>query len=333
MAADSEEFICIWLQSKVEDFAAEEELAIANLQQRLLPIEVFHHVTTCYNYILSLPNELIFLRLGHEWSYLVELLRGIDQIKCIYLSERSEHGSDWRVRGVFLSVDELYSQWSKDILLFENDLTHLTSCEDRVSRLETSTRSFGEEAKNITWFQTVLKFLIEMPPPTQDAYKVSLNEARHFYRSNSTMIGKIDDFERNYKPDEALCWYTQGSFVYQTINKALRTQNIVIIFKFRSLFRDIYYQLKKLQDQQEPLLGEKKLYRGQRMASSELKQLQENVRGLVSLNTFTSTSIDRDIAMVFLNPQGHDNHFRSVLFEYIIDSSISLSDLPPFADI
>ncbi|CAF5058759.1 unnamed protein product, partial [Rotaria sp. Silwood1] len=48
-----------------------------------------------------------------------------------------------------------------------------------------------------------------MPPPTQDAYKVSLNEARHFYRSNSTMIGKIDDFERNYKPDEALCWYTQ----------------------------------------------------------------------------------------------------------------------------
>jgi hypothetical protein len=254
MDENGEGFVTIWLQSEAQHFAADEKLAIENLQQHFLSIKVFDDVHACVDYILSLFDELIFLRLGYGWSFLVPLLNGINQIKCIYLSERSEYGSDPKVRGVFTSIDELYVQWSKDIRLFENDLTHLTCCENRASRLETSTRDFGKEAKRILWSPTLLKLLIAMPPPNQDFYEHALNEVRRLYHHNPAIIKQIDEFQREYKPDDAVHWYTRDSFVYRMINKALRTQNIIIIFKFRSLISDIYYQLKKLQDEQGPPL-------------------------------------------------------------------------------
>ena len=76
-----------------------------------------------------------------------------------------------------------------------------------------------------------------------------------------------------------------------------------------------------------------KLYRGQRIAPDELEQLQKNVGGLVSLNTFTSTSKDPDVAKAFSGYDAHDKLFKSVIFVYVMDGSIKLSDVPPFADI
>lgn len=75
------------------------------------------------------------------------------------------------------------------------------------------------------------------------------------------------------------------------------------------------------------------MYRGQFIAPSELNRLKENVGGLVLFNTFISTSVDRDVVMLFLDTQGNDRRFEAVLFEYIIDPSIPLSDASPFADI
>jgi tetratricopeptide (TPR) repeat protein len=69
------------------------------------------------------------------------------------------------------------------------------------------------------------------------------------------------------------------------------------------------------------------------MTLSELNRLKENVGGLVSLNTFVSTTVNRDVVLMFLDIEGTHKRFKPVLFEYIIDPTLSLSDLPPFANI
>ena len=251
---DFSDFVCIWIKTKSKEFTVEEETDIEKLQEHLPSMEVSDDLDECCNYILSKPHDLIFLRLGHGLSYLVELFKGINQIKCFYPSETSDHDFNKKVRGVFLDIDELYGYWSKDMLSFENSLTYLTPSESRTMRLEKSTSNMTEVPKNISWFQTLLKLLMTVLTPTRDNLENILIQARRLYSSNKIMLDSIADFKTSYKPEEAVQWYTRGSFIFGVVNKALRTENIVIIYQFRLLFRDIYQQLTKLQRQQESSL-------------------------------------------------------------------------------
>jgi hypothetical protein len=61
----------------------------------------------------------------------------------------------------------------------------------------------------------------------------------------------IEEFAQEYDSSKAIYWYTKDSFVYRDINMALRTDNILIIYKFRFIIQDIYRQLKTLYEQQK----------------------------------------------------------------------------------
>jgi hypothetical protein len=56
-----------------------------------------------------------------------------------------------------------------------------------------------------------------------------LDECRIYYHRNKGMLKKIDHFEKSHTPDQVISYYTQGSFIFQIVNRALRTQNIEII--------------------------------------------------------------------------------------------------------
>ena len=75
------------------------------------------------------------------------------------------------------------------------------------------------------------------------------------------------------------------------------------------------------------------LYRGQRIAPKELTELKRCVGGLVSMNTFMSTSTQEDVAMSFLDLEGADTSLENVIFQYVIDVDLPFADLPPMANI
>ncbi|CAF1685930.1 unnamed protein product, partial [Didymodactylos carnosus] len=72
-----------------------------------------------------------------------------------------------------------------------------------------------------------------------------LDEARLFYKENDYELKIISEFDENYISNDAIRWYTRESFLYRLLNKALRTENIDIIFKFRFFIVDLYNQLKQ----------------------------------------------------------------------------------------
>jgi hypothetical protein len=149
---------------------------------------------------------------------------------------------------VFTNATELFQQVLVDARACQlNQSTHLNMFDHQ----ETSTiqNQRGNAARSI-WSQMLLQTLLRMPTPTTHVYREMLDEARRFYQNNSTQMAQIDDFEKNYHADKAINWYSRNSFVYRLLNKALRTQNLVIIFKFRHFIRDVYKQLTKLHRKQ-----------------------------------------------------------------------------------
>jgi len=60
-----------------------------------------------------------------------------------------------------------------------------------------------------------------------------IEEARRLYTNNQFSLDVIDEFEREYQSKDAIKWYTRDSFVYRSVNLALRSQNPDIIYKYR----------------------------------------------------------------------------------------------------
>ena len=62
---------------------------------------------------------------------------------------------------------------------------------------------------------------------------------KQHYQGNSDESKIVKEFEREYSSDRTLWWYTRHSFLYRMLNKALRMQNIHLLFLFRFIIRDI----------------------------------------------------------------------------------------------
>ena len=119
------------------------------------------------------------------------------------------------------------------------------------------------------------------------------------YKSNDAQLALVREFESEYSPDKALWWYSRQSFLYKILNKALRTQNINLLFLFRFVIADIDRQLRQNQCQLFV-----RVYRGQVMSVEELNNLRQSVDNFFSINSFFSTSKNRQQAMRFLISNG-----------------------------
>ena len=146
------------------------------------------------------------------------------------------------------------------------------------------------------------------------------------YKKNATQLALVCEFEHEYTSAKALWWYTRDSFLYNMLNKALRIQNIDLLFLFRFVIGDMCRQL-----QQNQYQSRVRVYRGQVMSKDELNILERSIGDFISINSFFSTSIDRRKALGFLNSSVISNDLDRVLF--VIDADPRVVTSKPFADI
>lgn len=158
-------------------------------------------------------------------------------------------------------------------------------------------------------FQQLMDVLLRMksrPTDKSEFYTLCAEE----YSDNASQLAILKEYQKSYTPDKALWWYTRDSFLYRMLNKALRIQNINILFLLRSFIRHIYKKLKHYQ-----CLSQIQVYRGQLMSTDELSTLEHSIGELISINSFLSTSTDREIARSFLGDQSPSDDLQRVLFE------------------
>ncbi|CAF4770404.1 unnamed protein product [Rotaria sp. Silwood1] len=156
--------------------------------------------------------------------------------------------------------------------------------------------------------------------------KELIHLCRQQYQGNSVELSNIREFEKDYSANKVLWWYTRESFFYKSLNAALRTQNIHIIFLFRAYISDIHRQLKNLQAQ-----NRLRVYRSQMISSDELKTLKECCGQFISVNSFFSTSVDYRQAISFINIFDDTDNLEPILFE--IEADPLMVATKPFANI
>ncbi|CAF4728535.1 unnamed protein product, partial [Rotaria sp. Silwood2] len=123
-----------------------------------------------------------------------------------------------------------------------------------------------------------------------------LSECRAYYRNDAIQLAQIDEFERKFQSKDAIRWYTRPGFLYYLVNKALRSQDIWVLYKFRYFIIDLCCCLEQVSSSQS--FSSIRLYRGTKLNREELEQLQ--VGCLISTNGFLSCSSDRNVAEMFI---------------------------------
>ncbi|CAF3132985.1 unnamed protein product [Rotaria socialis] len=333
----------VWLDNRIE--ASKSSREIKSLIRQLARGRLFTSTDPdeCVDYILDelATKKVCFIVSNALGPNVVPLIYGLPQIQKIYVFCGNRQAAEswvkphFKISGIFTEKKKLLHQIGNDIDLYGKDddlpmsVFHLTEREQTLQKLT-------QESATFMWYRAILMVLRSMAK-YNDSKTEMIVEAKAIYRMDEIEQKKIKRFEDTYCPTEAFWWYTYDSFVYRLLNKALRTQEIEIIFKFRFFIDDLCNQIEQsyyryLERHSSDTNHELTVYRGQRSSMTDVNLMKNNVNELISMNSFLSTTLKKAVALLFADTSDQSNEsspLQSVLF--IIDISNMSKEMTSFA--
>jgi len=214
------------------------------------------------------------------------------------------------------------------------------SSEDE-SKVQYSVRNLKENQASFLWFRQMHEFMVTLENDDDEKAKEEMiSHCREQFKGNRNMQSRIDAFSNQSLVDnkeKAIFWYTDNSFIHICTNTVLRKENISQVYSYRYIIKLICQQLKGLHKQfidayrAQTKKTSLRLYRGQYLKSEQIELLTKNIKHLISLNGFVSTTRNRDIAMLFIKKNYRQEGFEPVLFK--IDVDMGSEQSVAFADV
>ncbi|CAF1091765.1 unnamed protein product [Rotaria sordida] len=324
-----ESFSLVWLDEKGKDESNIEE----QLRQCINHLKIFDDANNCELYIRSVHegDGIVWVVNNHLGQMTVPCLHQLQQILSIYIFDtNSKIETEWTKK--YPKVKGVINELSVLLKLIQMDHTRrgAKKIEEQLVLNVFNTSSSDEQSTTglngqFIHSQLLINCLLRMKAASTDKDEmISLSKKQ--YKDNKNELSIVHEFEENYSADRAIWWYTRESFLYRQLNKALRVQNIDLLFIFRFFIRDIQEQLEKHQ-----CSSSIHVFRGQLMLNEELKLLKDSIGQLISMNSFLSTSTDRQLALSFLYSSTVVDNMQRILFE--IDADPRLEGIRPFANI
>ncbi|CAF0828504.1 unnamed protein product [Didymodactylos carnosus] len=147
-------------------------------------------------------------------------------------------------------------------------------------KVESTHKNLKDENIEFAWFQLFVETLIAIPRSSTEKDEL-LNIFETYYAGNSVEEDIIEEFKQTYKPTKAFWWYTKHCCLYKLLNKALRIQNMDILYPYAFFISDMYKLLKSEHIRYLSLLKQRDettlhVYRGQVVPERELTRIRES---------------------------------------------------------
>lgn len=327
------------------------------LRQPLGFIKFFTDVDECVDYITRVEDSYIILTISGRYGWrVVPHIHDISQLSAVYIickPESEKLNKTWSTKySKVKAVISLSRQEDYHLAIYRNHIAPLES----KKKLACSTLPISIEASRIRFYENTPFNILDT---TGNAYKdlstengsfvwmqllievlLRLDTSKDIMQEFFQMCHEFDEDENSgeniflfaalYDSRNPVEWYSKAPFVYRFLNQICRSEDIDKLMLLRILVRDMHNQLQE--EQSKFIESQITVYRGQAMKLTELKYLQNHVGHFISMNSFLSTSRDRDIALFFADSiDKTDSNMKSVLYE--MDCDTRRSDTKPFADI
>lgn len=327
-----ETYSIVWLNSKVNEVDDENVEIKQQLRAIINRLDVFNNVEDCQNYFKNISNNDRVVVIT-DCQDIVTSISSLRQLSSIYIYNSKD--DDSKVLNLSKKIKAVSNTLDEIIIKIRYDFSDMTArryqeVEDSLSidifNIDSITNLSSTELNGRFMFSKLLLDNLLLIPWNEVDKNEMFSICEKEYSGNPVSLMTLYEFKRTYSSQHALFWYTKESFLYRLLNKALRTQNIDLLYLFRFFIYDAYEQLK-----QHQCASPIRVYRGQLISKEELNTLQNAQGQLISINSFLSTSMNRDMAIFYLGEYILSDESQQILFEINADP---LSDnKKPFANI
>ncbi|CAF3222455.1 unnamed protein product [Rotaria socialis] len=326
---DLETVCLVWLDASV-NISSENIATQKELRSIIHHFKTFSNAPDCKQYIQQKSQyDRVFLiasgRLGQE---IVPHIHHYRQVFNIYVyCHDKEKNEEWARK--FIKVKTVQTRLDTLINRIQSDYSKRCQFKlDEPFPINISkTNNLSDELLHDDIFhsQLLIDCLLQMKTLSTDVTGF-VNTCLQQYNNDPNQTSIIHEFKQKYSSDKILWWYTQDSFVYRLLSKAMNVKNYNFLLNFGFLIRDICGIIQKYQ-----LKSSIEVYRGQIMSIDEFNTLKSSLGQNISINTFVSTDYDRKSIISSLNEFPITNDSLRVLFEIHADPNVDNSR--PFANI
>ncbi len=319
---NKEDFRIIWLDANIDN--SDDSVKTQTMLLELNPAAQFYTDSIqCIDVIKSIKDEqILFIISGSIAGTILPQIHRIQSIVAIfifcaihqyYMSLMNNYN---KIIGIFVDQDKLLESLRQTLNLLEKQAMTF-SLFDQKQKLS---RDLSKDSASFLRHQLIFRVLEQMPSNDQSKQEF-LDKCQEYYQFNKKELMKIDKFRKDYYREQAIEWYTDECFLYKLLNRALRTENIELIYSFRFIIIDLCSGIKQ---EQSKLKNNDifKVYRGQAIPIEEFDKWKNNIGTVISVNGFFSTSRDIDVSLKFARNAVISNDLQPILFEIEIDPSI-----------
>ncbi|CAF1315002.1 unnamed protein product [Adineta steineri] len=320
---NKEDIRLIWLDAKIDN--SQDSVRTQTLLLEFNPAAQFYtDPNRCIVFIKSTPNEKILLIVsGALAREILSQIHDAQQITAVFVfcGNRKYHieliSKYSKVVDVFTKQDILLQSIRDTMQIVEKQLLAFSLFDQK----QKSTKDLSKDSASFLWHQLLLHVLKKMPQDEQaktDLVTICLD----FYGTNKQESKKIEKFRKHYTCEQAIEWYTDECFLYKLLNRAIRTEDIELLYLFRFFIIDLCTALegesKKLKSS-----GILTLYRGQQIPNDEFEKLRKSVGILISTNGFLSTSRNINVALTFARQFRTNCDMKTCIFEIQADPTLN----------
>ncbi|CAF1008750.1 unnamed protein product [Rotaria sordida] len=330
-------YLLVWLDANIDVMNnCDCRNIITILQQIVNSVNTFTTVEECISFIRSIKEETIFLIIsGSLGQTAIHTVHDISQISSIYIfCENTLDHELWihkwpKIRNVFMETSLLCEALKQAAQEYDRNTISISFIE---MNNETSNQNLNELHQSFIYIQ-ILKNIVSTIKFKQQDFIEFIIYYRKKVVGNITELKNINKFEREYRDNVPIWWYTYPCFLYSMLNHALRTMDVVTIIKMGFFIGDLHHYITQLYSKQKTVCYDSTsfiVYRGQGISERDFEQLKKTENQILSFNNFLFTSKNRDVGLKFARQAVATSNLVGILFVITIDPSI---DSIPYANI
>ncbi|CAF4166554.1 unnamed protein product [Adineta steineri] len=327
----AQNYVLLWIDTSIDQTSEDYENTLKQIRTITGDVNVFTQRDACIDFLTDTQEDIksFLVVKDAKFQQIMPIINDIPQLNGVYIINdiktiHEQWAQNWqKIKGVYTTIDDLsqalqsgIKQVNQDSIAMSFATINELSSNDDLNQLEPT----------FMYTQIFKDILLDMEHGEQ-AIKQFIAYCRHLDCGSAK---NIDEFEKKYQLQSAIWWYTCPSFIYSMLNYALRSMegDTIIIMGF--FIHDLHQQIQQLHRQQfnsyhgKPFL----VYRGQGLSKANFERLKKTEAGLMSFNSFLSTSTEQDIALGLAYSASENMGMVGILFIMSIDPCITSA---PFA--
>ncbi|CAF3285830.1 unnamed protein product [Rotaria sp. Silwood2] len=244
-------------------------------------------------------------------------------IFCINQKYHEQWTKDWcKINGVFTKIKPICEALKTAAQLCEQNAVPISLLATNVDTTKTNLNQLDCSFM----YTSILKEILLTIKFEEKHIKQFIAYCREQCAENDLELEHIKSFEKDYHNKTPIWWYTYESFLFGILNRALRLMEVDIIIDIGFFINDLHRQITELNQKQYRINHISKtfiLYRGQAMDVKDFERIRNTPGGLLSFNSFLSTTKNRIIARNFARRSLQNPDLMGILFVMTVNPSES----------